>query len=412
MVTLTLTSSVNPSLVGQAVTFTVQVSSPDGTHPGPVVLTDQSANTPLATLTPDASGHAAFTTSALSAGQHLVYATYNGDTLHSTASAVVVQQVVSGYTTTMTLAGVPNPAAVGQTVTFVAGVATTSGGMPTGSMQFAEGTTVLATLPLTTGGLSSARVDFSTSTLAVGSHTISATYVPTGSFAGSSATVVEVITGKASATTLGATPNPALALGTVVLRAGVTGAGGVAPTGTVTFTDGGAAIGMAAVSASGAAVLSASFAAGSHSLVAMYGGDGVFGASSSAAVVEVVGANATATSLVVSPTTGAMAYSAITLSARTVAPGVSASPAYCAPGCVAPTVRFLANGAVVASAAVAADGECDGDGDAAGGELLAGGGLWGDAILCGECVARGAGGGGAGGGDVWGERGAEPGISE
>ena len=66
VVTLTLSSSPNPSLVGQAVKFTATISSVNGIPPGPVVVSEGS--TTLANLNPDGSGVATFTTNSLAAG--------------------------------------------------------------------------------------------------------------------------------------------------------------------------------------------------------------------------------------------------------------------------------------------------------------------------------------------------------
>jgi hypothetical protein len=81
-----------------------------------------------------------------------------------------------------------------------------------------------------------------------------------------------VAVGKAaSSTSLAATPNPATLGGTVTLTARVAGAG---PAGTVTFSDGAAALGTAALRADGTASLTmASLAAGPHQLSAAYPGD-------------------------------------------------------------------------------------------------------------------------------------------
>src|SRR6185312_14639391 len=107
---LTLTSSLNPSIVGQSVTFTVTTSSADaGYVPSPVTLTDGYPGTTLATLLPDSSGIATYTTNSLSLGYHTINATFTADTLHASAGASVVQQVISGYPTSIALTGSPNP---------------------------------------------------------------------------------------------------------------------------------------------------------------------------------------------------------------------------------------------------------------------------------------------------------------
>jgi len=94
-----LTSSGNPSIAGQSVTFTATVSavSPgSGTPTGTVTFKDGSTTLGTATL---ASGKAAFTTSALSAGSHSITASYAGDSnFFPSASSTLTQNVSSGYT--------------------------------------------------------------------------------------------------------------------------------------------------------------------------------------------------------------------------------------------------------------------------------------------------------------------------
>src|SRR5262249_54744430 len=60
------------------------------------------------------------------------------------------------------------------------------------------------------------------------------------------------------------------------------------PTGTVTFTDGVTMLGSASLSGGQATFTTSSLAAGSHSIVAMYGGDASFTGNTSAAVTETV----------------------------------------------------------------------------------------------------------------------------
>jgi Bacterial Ig-like domain (group 3) len=148
--TLTLKSSLNPSIVGQNVTFTATTSATDGSVPTPITLTDTTANTVLATLTPNSAGVATFSTSTLTTGFHTITASYAGTVTYSAASATVNQQVLSGYSTTTIVTSSLNPANYGQSVTFnatITGPSQTTGA-PTGSVQFNDGTTLLGTQPL------------------------------------------------------------------------------------------------------------------------------------------------------------------------------------------------------------------------------------------------------------------------
>ncbi|MCK7473808.1 MAG: Ig-like domain repeat protein [Rhodopseudomonas palustris] len=87
----TLTSSLNPSEVGQAVTFTATVSAGGPTPTGTVTFTEGGQVLGSATLV---SGVASFTTAALPRGSHSITAVYAGNgSFASSTSAVLVQAV-------------------------------------------------------------------------------------------------------------------------------------------------------------------------------------------------------------------------------------------------------------------------------------------------------------------------------
>ena len=79
---------------------------------------------------------------------------------------------VTQSATTTTLSSSPNPAGVGQAVTLAASVSSAAG-TPTGTVNFNEGAALLGTGILNGNGVAT----FSTSALAAGTHTITATYV-------------------------------------------------------------------------------------------------------------------------------------------------------------------------------------------------------------------------------------------
>jgi len=88
--TTALVSSVNPSLLGNAVTFTATVTPSSAT--GNVAFMD--GGTTLATVALS-SGTAAYTTSALAVGSHNITAVYGGDAGDSGSSSPTVVQVVT-----------------------------------------------------------------------------------------------------------------------------------------------------------------------------------------------------------------------------------------------------------------------------------------------------------------------------
>ena len=99
-VTLTMSSSANPALLGQPVNITITSSCPGdpGFIPSPVKLTLNN-NTVLATLTPNAGGVSTFTTSSLSLGYNQLTASAPGDTSHLASTGYLSQQIVNGYST-------------------------------------------------------------------------------------------------------------------------------------------------------------------------------------------------------------------------------------------------------------------------------------------------------------------------
>jgi hypothetical protein len=129
---------------------------------------------------------------ALPAGPHSITAVYGGDLnfLGATSSALG-QNVAMANTTTVLVSNV-NPASLGQPVTLAAAVIATppGAGTPSGTVEFREGATVLATVAL--NGLGQA--GFTTTTLPLGPHAITATYSGDANFiAGTSAVLSEVI---------------------------------------------------------------------------------------------------------------------------------------------------------------------------------------------------------------------------
>jgi hypothetical protein len=96
--TTVLTSSVNPSKPGQAVTFTATVTAQPGFDKGPPTGTvsfldgaTKVGNSPL-----NGSGVATLTTSTLPLGTNSITATYSGDTNFSPSTSPALQQLVQG----------------------------------------------------------------------------------------------------------------------------------------------------------------------------------------------------------------------------------------------------------------------------------------------------------------------------
>src|SRR5262249_26284707 len=136
-----VSSSMDPSVFGQSVTFTATVSplSPaTGTATGTVTFLDSGVSIASKTLS---SGSANFSTSSLAVGKHFITVSYAGDSnFNGSTSSAITQTVNKGNTSTAVSSSV-NPSVSGQTVTFTATVTAASGGTPTGTVTFNDGGT-------------------------------------------------------------------------------------------------------------------------------------------------------------------------------------------------------------------------------------------------------------------------------
>ena len=275
-------SSANPSTSGQPVTFTAFVSAPNGSPTGSVTFMDGGTTLGSSTL---ASGIASYTTSGLSVTSHAITANYGGDPTFAASVSTTLSQTVNapGLQPSLTAVGaVPNPSLSGQTVTFTATVSG-SGGTPTGTVTFRDGTTTLGAATLAGGAAS-----FSTASLTIGSHAISAGYGGDAKFAaGTSTAVTETVTQPPTTITLVSSPNPSSVGQQVTFTATASGNGGT-PTGTITFRDGAATLGAATLAGGSANFSLSSLTLGSHAISAGYGGDGTFAAATSAVLTETI----------------------------------------------------------------------------------------------------------------------------
>jgi len=165
---MSVATSGSPSLIGQPVSFTATVSASQEVPNGELV-TFYDGKTMLESI-PLSNGTATYSSSSLSVGTHSIRATYPGDATMFAPSSAVRTQAVTKYPTTTVLASSPNPSSSGQAITFTATVAS-SGPSPTGHVVFRDGTTTLGSAALS-GNVAS----LSKSTLAAGSHSITAEY--------------------------------------------------------------------------------------------------------------------------------------------------------------------------------------------------------------------------------------------
>jgi sugar lactone lactonase YvrE len=198
--------------------------------------------------------------------------------------------VTAGATTT-TLTSSLNPSFAGGPVTFTATVAQAIGSLkPTGTVQFAvDG--ISAGSPVT---LSNGIASYTTSALAAGTHSITATYSPNpgSAFLGSSSTpLIQVVSPFNGAVTLHLDSTQLVYPGQTNLTACVTSGNAPTATGTIGIYDGTKLLVTLTLQGNGCAYwyITPGLSAGTHTLTAKYAGDKNNPAGSSSPVTVTVG---------------------------------------------------------------------------------------------------------------------------
>jgi predicted esterase len=291
--TTALSSSLNPSVYEQPVTFTAVVTPapPDGE-----TVTFLQGKTVLGTGTLS-SGSTTFTISTLTTGgTDNIKAEYPGDASLASSTSNVVEQVVDPAATTTALVSSLNPSNGGQPVTFTATVTGQYGGTPTGKVTFYNGSAKLALVAMS-GGVAS----YTTSTLPGGTNPITALYGGSNSFSASTSAVLNQTvnggSGGPTTTTLTSSLNPSAYGQAVTFTAVVSPA---PPNGeTVEFIQGSATeLGTGTLSGGTATfTISTLTTGGTDNVKAEYPGDSNFGSSTSNVVKQVVDKATTTTAL-------------------------------------------------------------------------------------------------------------------
>ncbi len=198
-----LSSSINPSVLGQSITLSAAVTALSGTRTG--LVTFKEGATTLGTATP-VDGIAILSLSSLSVATHSLTAEYAGDATANASVSNVINQVVNKAATSTQLFSSRNPSTLAASVTFTAVVTTNlpGSGTPSGSVTFKDGGTVLGIGTLDGSGVAT----LSTAGLSTGSHSITAEYGGSGSqVASTSAAISQLV-------------NPTLTLAPSTLPAG------------------------------------------------------------------------------------------------------------------------------------------------------------------------------------------------
>ena len=305
-----LVNSPNPSIVGQAVAIKAFVIPAEAS--GTVTFTDGSNLLGTASVI---NGMAVYTVSNLSIGNHAIGATYSGDANYFGSTAPILTQVVQPISTTFSLVSDPNPSIRGHTVTFTA---TVSPFTATGTVTFTDGATVLSAMPIVSG-----TAVYTTSSLSMGSHLISATYGGDANYGGASRTITQVVQPLNTTLSLVSNANPSEVLSILVFTATVSPA---TATGTVIFTTNTAVLGTAPLVNGIAVYRSIILNVGSHVIGATYYGDATYAGSTAPVITQVVAAAACQPLVVTSITDDGAGLTCGTLSYALSHPAISSKP--------------------------------------------------------------------------------------
>ena len=154
--TLGLTSSTttNPSVFGQLVTFTSTIAQPFGTTfpTGTVIFVDTTTGLAIGTSSVSPLGIALITTDLLSIGSHTINATYSGDGNYNSILNHLVQ-IVTKDPTTIKIKSSVNPSKVGDLVTLTAKVKAVlpGSGIPSGIVTFTINDAIVIPITLISG---------------------------------------------------------------------------------------------------------------------------------------------------------------------------------------------------------------------------------------------------------------------
>ena len=199
-----VTATPSPALVGSTITFTASVATnPKGGTPTGAVNFLANGTIALGTASVDATGKASATNATLAAGSYQITAVYVGDTNDSGSTSAAITEVVGVIPTDTTLSTATATGANSQTI-LVSTVqnAGVNGPIPTGTVTFQSGATVVGSATLNADGVATL-----TPNVGAGTFTIIAYYQGDATHAPSQSTPI-TITSTGSSFTITVTPNP------------------------------------------------------------------------------------------------------------------------------------------------------------------------------------------------------------
>lgn len=314
-----LGSSVTSAVSGASVTFTATVSPvPSGAPLGTVTF--YNGATSLGSGTVNASGQATYTTTALPAGEDTITAVYSGNTNYATSTSSATTVTITSDTTT-TLGSSASTVNAGSSITLTATVSPTPSGSPLGTVSFYNGATLLGSGSLNGSG----QATYSTSSLPVGSNSLTATYSGNTLYNTSTSTPQSVQVNQSTSTAIQSSASQVSYGSSVTFTATVTPTPTGSPLGSVSFYDGATLLGTGSLNSSGIATYTtSSLAVATYSVTAVYGGNTSFLTSTSSPTSVTVNTATTTTALASSSTTISSGAS-VTLTA-TVSPAPTGTP--------------------------------------------------------------------------------------
>jgi hypothetical protein len=247
-----------------------------------------------ATLQPGHLCRYTVTFSPLAAGTRTAVFTFTDNHLNAPNSQQTVALSGAGIikansTVSLALTKGTNPSVFGASLTFTA---TVTPNTATGSVTFFDGATIIG-IAFVSGGAAS----FTTSSLASGSHSMTAQYSGDtfDNSAASAALPHQVLA--VTSTSLAASLNPTVFGQGATFTTTVTSATPGTITGTVTFKDGAAVLGSGIVSSGKATLSTSTLTVGVHSITAVYSGNATYAASTSPVLSHTVNKAASSTTV-------------------------------------------------------------------------------------------------------------------
>ena len=278
------------TLVGSAATGTVTFT--DSLNQGPTTTLGQ------ATVAMDS---AVLTTSMLGVGVHTITATFTGNSFPATVTVTVTDQTSTTLTSSM------NPSMPGSPVTLTAMVSAPAGNGQTlgGTVTFSNmtaSTSTLVAIPVP-GAVDPVTFPVPAGWLVDGVNLITATYTPPASstlILGSTSAMLSQDVQVSPSISVTSSLNPSTYGAPVTFTATVSSG----PTGTVTFRDGVTSIGTGTLAGTTATFTTSALAVGSHMITAAWAANSDYSAATSPAILEVVTATGTTTTVAATPNPG------------------------------------------------------------------------------------------------------------